>query len=378
MPFIGVNRHYLSRRAVIGAVAAPIACGRRKGTGFPGYAFVVNEAGRSVAAIDLTLFRVARRVSLGSEPSQVISLAAHESVFVLTPKTGTVHEIGADTLKPRRSARVGNTAVSMRAAPDGESLWVLASDPGALVRVPFDTFRPAQRIRVSGIPSDFDVSAETSRAAVISRNAHGAILADLEKAGIEKTFDVAGTPGIARFRKDGRMLICGHEGERSLTLLDVPGGNAVVQLPLAVEPANFCFTPNGGQLFITGAGMDAVAIVYPYRTEVAETLLAGRSPAAMAITGDRGLVFISNPDSGEVSVLDVPTHRIIAVVAVGAEPRHIVITPDAQYALVLNQRSGDVAVIRVAAVIDRRTRMAPLFTMIPVGSKPVSAAVRHS
>jgi hypothetical protein len=50
-------------------------------------------------------------------------------------------------------------------------------------------------------------------------------------------------------------------------------------------------------------------------------------------------------------------------------------TPDDQYALILNRRSGNMAVIRLAAVIRSRTRGAPLFTTIPVGSAPVSAAV---
>ena len=50
---------------------------------------------------------------------------------------------------------------------------------------------------------------------------------------------------------------------------------------------------------------------------------------------------------------------------------------DYQYALVVNHRSGDLAVIRVRALteLQPRTKTAPLFTMIPVGSEPVSAAV---
>ncbi len=66
----------------------------------------------------------------------------------------------------------------------------------------------------------------------------------------------------------------------------------------------------------------------------------------------------------------------MAAAPAGAEPGFIAITPDNQYALVLNRRSGDMAVIRIAAITAKRTKSAPLFTMIPVGSKPVGAAVR--
>ena len=52
----------------------------------------------------------------------------------------------------------------------------------------------------------------------------------------------------------------------------------VVRLPLAVRPDNMCLGGGGGQLFITGEGMDAVVAVYPYQTQVAATLLAGHAP----------------------------------------------------------------------------------------------------
>ena len=52
------------------------------------------------------------------------------------------------------------------------------------------------------------------------------------------------------------------------------------------------------------------------------------------------------------------------------------ITPDQQYALALNQGSGDVAVVRIASIKAGRALRAPLFTMIPVGGRPVAALVR--
>jgi len=52
-----------------------------------------------------------------------------------------------------------------------------------------------------------------------------------------------------------------------------------------------------------------------------------------------------------------------------------VVTPDQEYALVLNRASADMAVIRISAITVGRAKSAPLFTMIPVGSRPVDAVV---
>ena len=153
----------------------------------------------------------------------------------------------------------------------------------------------------------------------------------------------------------------------------------MVHLPLAVRPDHMCFNADGGQLFVTGEGMDAVVVVYPYYTpQIGETVLAGHNPSAMAAS--ETYLFVANPKSGDVSILDIETRRVVAVTPVGTEPSYITITPDDQYALVLNQASGDMAVIRIPNVTravseQRRWKKGPLFMLIPVGSKPVSAAI---
>jgi DNA-binding beta-propeller fold protein YncE len=70
---------------------------------------------------------------------------------------------------------------------------------------------------------------------------------------------------------------------------------------------------------------------------------------------------------------------VIGVLPVGNDPGFIAVTPDDQYALVLNRKGGDVAVVDVDLISPSRykERSAKLATVIPVGSKPVSAAIRR-
>jgi DNA-binding beta-propeller fold protein YncE len=145
-----------------------------------------------------------------------------------------------------------------------------------------------------------------------------------------------------------------------------------------LRPDHFCFTSDGGQLFITGEGRDAVVIVYPYQTEVAQTSLSGRKPGQMACSSAPSYLFVSNPAAGSVSVFATETQKVVAVTGVGVQPGPIVMTPDQQYALVLNQGSGDIGVIRISSIKQERARKAPLFTMIPVGGIPVAALVRSA
>jgi YVTN family beta-propeller protein len=226
-------------------------------------------------------------------------------------------------------------------------------------------------------PFDFDVSPVASTVAVSFAGDRSFLLADAA-AGRPRRVSYRGDAGTIRFQSDGRSIILANTSERMLSLYDVASARAVTHLPLAVRPDHLCFKPDGGQLFITGEGQDAVVVVYPYHTpQVAETVLAGHGPGAMAASdGTPGYLFVANPASGDVTILNITTRRVIAVASVGSEPRYITITPDNQFALVLNRKSGDMAILRITDKLGNRQKSASLFTMIPVGSGPVSAAVR--
>jgi hypothetical protein len=372
-----VARCPISRRNLLLSPALALAaCRKPKATRFPGYCFVANRDGRSVGVVDLSLFRLRKQIRLDAAPTVVLRHPRRSVVFVLAPMGGTVYEIDAVSLEVGRTARAGSQAVDMQVSPRGDALWVLYRDPAALVEVPLDSLRPARRIRLSAPADGFDLSGD-NQAAIASRQDRCIVIASLAGAAIERTIAAGAEPSIVRFQSDGKQLIAGSRPERSVTIFDVPTGKTVVRLPLPLEPRHFCFTPDGGQLFISGDGMDAVVIVYPYQTEVEETILAGHAPGVMAITDTSpSYLLVANTETSGVMVFDVDTRKLVALVQVGRQPGSILVTPDNQYALVLNEQSGDMAVIRIFSLAARyRYKPAPLFTLIPVGERPVSAAV---
>jgi YVTN family beta-propeller protein len=346
--------------------------------GFPGFAFVANEEGRAIAAVDLTAFAVVRHIPVEGGPSVVLTHSEQPSVFALTPDTGSLHEISSARLAFVRKVSFRSQPVIMRPDPAARGLWLGCREPGALVFVAVDSLRATHQIPLGGQPTDLDLSLRDPRAAVACGASGRIVLVDLQTRKLERIIETGESLSRVRFQSDGRQLLAGVPGHRRLSIYSVPEGRLLTHLPLAVRPDNFCFKQDGGQLFVTGAGGDAVVIVYPYRTEVAETLLAGHTPGAMAActTPDLDYLFVANEEAGGVTVVNVATHQVMGSVQVGKRPSAIAITPDKQYALVLNRASGDMAVIRIAALTRNRSRSLPLFTLIPVGSRPVSVAVQ--
>jgi YVTN family beta-propeller protein len=363
----------ITRRALLAGAGALVGCARRKSRGFPGYAFVANSGARSVAAVDLNTFTLAKQIGLDGAPGAVLANPMRPGVLVLMPENGAVCEIDATRLTVVRKMRLGNPAMAMRLSADGKSLWVLQAR--ALVRLEGSRLRVVESIPLPGIAGDFDLTGD-GRAAVSFREERRLALVRLSSGTID-VIDAGCEPSLVRFQSDGKQVLVGSRAARNLTIFDAASGRTAVRLPLPVEPANCCFNSDGGQMFVTGPGMDVVVIVYPYQTEVGETILAGRTPDGMAVSATPQYLFVANPESGSVTVLDIDTRKLVGALAVGQEPRRILITPDNRYALVLNKQSGNMAVIRISAFTDRRHRTdpAPLFTVVPLGAQPVAGAV---
>src|SRR5450432_3561501 len=150
------------RQFVTGSVAAAaqLACGPTKHDALRAYAFVANSEGSTVAVADLATFAVARQIRMDDQPSEVIAPVGRPSVYVLTPASGSLHEIAVQQLKVQRKLRLGQAAVSMRLAPpDENAIYVLLAQPKKLVRVALDKFTVDWELPLPMAGVDFDLGA---------------------------------------------------------------------------------------------------------------------------------------------------------------------------------------------------------------------------
>jgi len=321
-----------------------------------------------VVAVDLLSFSVKTRIELPAAPVELH--ATPEALYALTPAAKAVEEIDPAGRVRRKAHGLGGTPLAAKLR--GRQLWCLLE--GALTPL------GGKAITLPGRAVAFDVAREAPLAAVSLEDGRLALV-DLEKRGVRLSEKLDESLGAVHFRSDSKAVFVAERAAKRLTSIEAASGAVIARMPLALSPEHVCGNADGGQLFLTGEGRDAVVIAYTFRHEIAQTSLSGRKPGAMAASGRKGVVddpqflFVANPQAGSVTVFDVTTQRVVAVTGVGAEPGTIVVTPDQQYALVLNRASADMAVIRIAAITGGKSRSAPLFTMIPVGAKPVSAVV---
>ncbi len=343
------------------------ACRSRRS--FSGFAFVANYDGPSVAAVDLSTFSVAKQIPLDQKPSWLLAAPDRPALYAVC-RGGAVFEIDAHKLQVTRRVAMPGPLVGASVTAKGE-LWTLSRDARLLASL------DGKKIKLPDAPDDFDLDRDGRLAAVASAQANSVVLCDLSGKSAQRKLSGGGDPRIVRFRSDGEALLIANRATRICGIADTASAKMMVNLPLPLEPVEICQKPDGGEIYLSGPGMDAVVVVFPYSTEIAETMLAGRGPAAMAAVVSPGYLLVTNPEPGDLTIIDMNTRKLVASMHVGQDPRGVVVTPDGQYALVLNQRSGNMAVILLGDLTQRRHKLdpPPLFTMISVGPTPVSAVV---
>ena len=361
-----------------GGAAMLSSCGRKKGTGYEGYALIAAAGEKAISVVDLLRFRLVRTVPLNAAPAAIVPAPDYRRIYVLTPETGSVHVLTSE-LTHLGSAHLSQDLSTIRLTPDGKRLLATSNSTNEVIDVNPGTLRINRRYKLAVQPAEMDV-VNPGYAAVASGPSGVVELINLQS-GARNRYRFGGEVGALRFRRDGRLLLVANLATRSLTALSVPELQVVAELPLAMEPKNLCFNADAGQLFVTGEGMDGVAIVFPYRVlQVEQTVLAGRDPGIMAVSENPAYLFVGSASGSDVCVMNIDTRKVVGIVDVAQRPEFITVTPDNQYALVLDGTSGNLAIIHIAAFrlnpeASRTKSGAALFTILPVGSDPVHAAV---
>jgi DNA-binding beta-propeller fold protein YncE len=372
----GMAGEALSRRALLAGVVAS-ACGRKRATRYQGWLFVASAAEKEIVVADLASFRRVATIPLPCAPDQLFQ--SRNRVYAACRDGRAMLEIDVEAF--RVSAKIGlpGKPVAARLLSDAADAIVLTGEPGALLRVDLANRRVTARLPLPGPPRDLDVNGSLAAITLPSKNA--ILRVALSGQPGTPTLQLAGVTDVGvpcdaiRFRRDGKTILAGALAAREIVAINAQSGKFLTRLPLPVSPSRFCFNADGGQMFVTGTGADALAIVSPFQNEVAETILAGRTPYGMAVSERLNLLFVTNPETGDLTILDIETRRPSASVHVGEIPGDVLLTPDGQYALVLDQHSGNVSVVRITTVVDRNVKTKPLFTVFPTAADARSAII---
>ncbi len=363
----------VQRRTFLAAAAGATlaACGRKLAARNASSLYIARKGQKSIAVVDLGEFLWSGKIELPAVPSQLVR--AGGQLFAVCPDASAVFPIDLSTNQPKRAYRLPAPAAWLLPSEDNRRAVAVHPESGQVVSLDLQTGAILAKALLSK-PGAYDVSSD--HLAVSLPEKKSIAFLDRNTLKTRSIVPVGISTQTLRFRKDGQTVLAGGWQERQIATVSVDDGKLLARLPLSITPERFCFNDDGGQMFVSGSGLDAIAIVNPYQNEVDQTILAGRTPGDMVYAPDPlGLLLVANRDSGDVTIIDIMTRRVEASVHVGMQPAFVMMTPNQEFGLVINRESGDLSVFRMKTVLDHKNKVKPLFTAVRVGGDATSAVM---
>ncbi|HET7841159.1 MAG TPA: hypothetical protein VFM21_06110 [Terriglobia bacterium] len=350
------------------ALTAAISSSCKRQTGappLPYLAFVANQQGNSVAAVDLGSFQVVSSIPVAPSPSQVAVRPGAKEVYAVA-STGSVNVIAFPELRVRKTIVIGRSASNLVFSPDGNRAYVLNPAEDLVMALDCGSWREIGRLRLAGKPSSIALSRD-GKVLMASALPSDLLFIDPESMKLLATVEVGQNPGPMAVRADGKVVFVSAAGQKSISAVEIPSRQLLANLAVAAPVASLVFKPDGGELYALSSAGSVTIILDAYHDEVEQTITAGLTPVAGAFRQDMTTFYIATAGDGNVTALDVQTRNVIAVVHAGTQPSSLALTPDQRFLAVTDAATSSLAILR--------TDKLGLVTTIPVGSNPAHVVI---
>ena len=300
-------------------------------------AYVTNRSSDTVSVIDLRSSRVTATVPVGDEPHGIIADACGETLYVANGATGDVSVIDLHSMTEvkRLSAARGTWAVER--SPDGKMLYVTNNLSH------FVPFRTSSLSEVSVIDAESRrvvnrmllPDANLVQGIAFPPDGEFALVTLLRTKNIVPMTRVMQgwviTNGLGILWKDGRV---------DQVLLDEPND-------YFADPTDVAIAPDGQFAYVTGGGVNSVAVVDLQKLKgilknaaeeerasvipnhlgisteyVVRRIPTGRNPRGLAISPDGKFIYVAAALDDALTIIDTAQQKVVGTIDLGG-PRQI-------------------------------------------------------
>ena len=255
---------------------------------FREYAYVTNGKSNTVSVIDMRMFRLAKTLHVGSEPTGIAANSKKNEIYVVNSGSNDITVIDAET----------NTIVAT--------------------------------IGVHGRPYFIDVSSDGKRAYVANSGSSNISVIDLEKRMVIGVIRVGLSPGMARVSPDGATVVVSNRGDNTVSLVDAKLLRVRATLPVCKQPEDVAILPDSSKAFVSCSGSSQVASIQLANADatgiqkkddrVMALLDVGRTPVSLALKPDGGEMFVCNFDSDSISIIETGNDEVGSSPEIGQHP----------------------------------------------------------
>lgn len=293
------------------------------------HAYVTNRMDDSLSVLDIAERKVLQTVPTGDEPHAVLTDATGETLYVANYGTADISLIDAQTLQTIKRLSAARGTWALARSPDGNRIYASNSLSH------FVKFRTPPRSEITIIDTERQMVVE--RPILTEANLLQGI--DVSPDGAFALVTLLRTKNLVPMTRISQgwtitngLGVVWPDGTTDQILLDEV--NAYF-----ADPTDVAITPDGRYAYVTGGGIDAVAVVdlsklrdllaqTPERERreilpnhlgktveyVVKRIPVGASPRGVSVAPDGKTVYVANGLSDSIAVIDVSTQEAVGTI----------------------------------------------------------------
>lgn len=351
--------------ALLGLICLAAACHRRMAAPKPYLALVADQAGESVAVVNLEQFSLARVVELGFSPLKIDARPGHAEVFV-TSLTGQVAVIRFPGLAVVGGFKTGRGLNTLVFTPGGDTAYVLGNDGNWIYKVDCASLRVLNAFHMPD-PLASIAWVENRNVLLGEDVAEGSlVLINPQSGAVTGSVNVGPGAGSLVILPSGGKAFLAAPSTNEVTAVDLADKQILSRIDVGFPPSLLVLKPDAGELFALSGQDSTMTILNVSYDSVEESHPSGADPVAAVFSRDSRWLYIANAGDGTVTRVDVGSRQEF-VTHVGMRPQALALTPDERFLAVVDSEGDRLSVMRAAT--------GDLMTAIPVGAGPVDVAI---
>ena len=304
----------------VGAEPAAVATGPK--------AYIGLFKDNAVAVLDTARNQVITTVPIPAGPHGLVVTPDGKWVYASSDGDSTVSVIDTRTDEVTASIDVGPTPHGLAITPDGSRVLVAGFGTDQVEAIDTSSNQVIWRVAVPQ-PHNLAITPDgtTAYAGSQKQDAPSLAIIDLASGTQTGTLPLDHAPRALNVSPDGEDLVVTLAGVDALQVLDLGTRQPVTQVATGASPHHPLFTPDGRLGLVVSQGPGTLDLFDPTAYTGTGSIKVGEMPHWIGATSDSRWAYVTNEKSNDVSVVDLASGQVTASVPVGNAPRKIVVQP---------------------------------------------------
>ncbi len=282
--------------------------------------FVASSADNAVIPVDPATRSVGPAITVGENPSALVTGAQGTRLYVANGGANTVSVINTRSLRVIATISVGAGPDALALSPGGHTLWVANGGANTIQAVNTATLTAGKPVRVGTAPAGLALAPGGATVYVTNQSGNTISLVDTRTATVRATYPAGAGPSGIVISPDGNTLYVADTLANAVRTINAATGRVGKVIATGLSPRQLAVSARGTWLFVADSAVDTLSVIRTGDGRAAAPIKVSGGPIAVAFSSSGKSAYVVNTQTGRLTAIGTRSRRVLDSFPVGPFP----------------------------------------------------------